>query len=217
VANTGRTILFQGDSITDAGRGRGEGYQPLGQGYVNRIAGRIGMDFAESGHRVINRGIGGDRVSSLYARWNEDAIHLAPDTISILIGVNDAWRIVKDLPEGATDRFERAYRHLLDETKEVMPDAGLILCEPFILPAGFVVEVWDEFRGLIDNYGQITRALAEQYGAVFVGLQAPFDQAVQRADAGYWLHDGVHPTAAGHELIAREWLNAVQNSSLALS
>jgi len=217
VGNQCRTILFQGDSITDAGRGRGEGYQPLGQGYVNVIAGKLGLDFAESGHRIINRGIGGDRVSSLYARWNEDAIHLAPDTISILIGVNDAWRIVKRLPEGATDRFERAYRHLLEETKEVMPHAGLVLCEPFILPAGIALDEWDEFRSLIDGYGQITRRLAEQYDAVFVGLQEPFDQAVKRADAGYWAHDGVHPTAAGHALIAREWLEAVQNSKLAIT
>ena len=60
------------------------------------------------------------------------------------------------------------------------------------------------------------QALAEQYDAVFVALQAPFDQALQRADAGHWLHDGVHPTAAGHELIASEWIRAVQNSRLAL-
>lgn len=217
MANAGRVILFQGDSITDAGRARGEGYQSLGHGYVSKIAGRIGMDFAESRHQIINRGVGGDRVSHLYARWNEDAIHLAPDTISILIGVNDAWRIAKRLPEGASDRFERAYRHLLEETKEVMPDTGLILCEPFVLPVGITVDVWDDFRGLIDEYRRITRALAEQYDAVFVGLQEPLDQAVKRADAGYWLHDGVHPTAAGHELIAREWLQAVQNSRLAIS
>ena len=216
MAKQGRTILFQGDSITDAGRARGEGYPSLGHGYVGKIAGRLGLDFAESGHRFINRGIGGDRVSSLYARWNEDAIHLAPDTISILIGVNDAWRIVNRLPEGATDRFERAYRHLLEETREVMPQAGLILCEPFLLPAGIGADVWAAFRGLIDEYGRITRALAERYGAVFVGLQEPFDQAAKRTDAACWLHDGVHPTAAGHELIAREWLHAVQNSKLAL-
>ncbi|TYP73254.1 SGNH/GDSL hydrolase family protein [Paenibacillus methanolicus] len=217
MAKQGRTILFQGDSITDAGRGRGEGYQSLGHGYVNLIAGRLGLDAAEPGHRFINRGVGGDRVSSLYARWNEDAIHLQPDTISILAGVNDAWRIVMRLPEGTTDRFERAYRHLLEETKEVMPHAGLVLCEPFLLPAEIRMDVWDEFRGLIDAYGQITRTLAKQYDAVFVGLQEPFNQAVTRADAEYWLHDGVHPTPAGHELIAREWIQAVQSSRLAIT
>ncbi|MBO9600023.1 MAG: SGNH/GDSL hydrolase family protein, partial [Cohnella sp.] len=173
-------------------------------------------DFAGRRHRFINRGNSGDRVSSLYARWNEDAIYLNPDTISILIGVNDAWKIVKRMPAGATDRFERAYRHLLEETKETLPQAGLILCEPFLLPAGIEAEQWEEFRGLIDEYGRITQALAEQYDAVFVALQAPFDQALQRADAGHWLHDGVHPTAAGHELIASEWIRAVQNSRLAL-
>lgn len=217
MAKQGKTILFQGDSITDAGRGRGEGVQPLGHGYAGKIAGRLGFEYAEAGHRFMNRGIGGDRVSSLYARWNEDAIHLQPDLISILIGVNDAWRIANRLPEGATDRFERAYRHLLDETKEVLPDTGLVLCEPFLLPAETLTPIWEEFRGLIDEYRGITRELAAQYDAVFVELQAPFDRAAQRTCAADWLHDGVHPTAAGHELIAREWIHAVQRSELAVT
>lgn len=42
------------------------------------------------------------------------------------------------------------------------------------------------------------------------------DEACQRADASYWLWDGVHPTAAGHELIARQWLSVVLNSKLAI-
>jgi lysophospholipase L1-like esterase len=218
VANRGKTILFQGDSITDAGRSReGDANRGLGQGYASLIASRLGHAFAEAGHRFMNRGISGNRVSDVYARWNEDAISLQPDMISLLIGVNDAWRIMWKLPEGATDRFERVYRHLLEETKETMPNTGLILCEPFVLKVGAASERWEEWRRLIDSYGEIVRSLAGEYDAVFVALQDPFNQASLRVEASYWLNDGVHPSAAGHELIAMEWMNAVQNSPLAVT
>jgi phospholipase/lecithinase/hemolysin len=63
---------------------------------------------------------------------------------------------------------------------------------------------------------RIVRSLAEEYEAVFVPLQTPFDRAAAAMDAEYGLWDGVHPTLAGHELAAREWLSAVQNSPLAI-
>lgn len=91
----GRTVLFQGDSITD-GSWRRDGNDPnaaLGHSYAYLIAAQLGCERADSGHRFVNRGVSGNRVSDLYARWNEDAFHLNPDIISILIGVNDAWRI----------------------------------------------------------------------------------------------------------------------------
>src|SRR5690606_11585258 len=124
-----------------------------------------------------------------YARWNEDAISLLPQLISLLIGVNDAWRIARGLPDGATDRFERVYRHLLQETSEVLPGTGLVLCEPFVLRGSATEVNWDFFKQRVEDYGQIVRALAEEYNAVFVAFQEPFDQAVKRADAAYWLHD----------------------------
>lgn len=205
-----KTILFQGDSITDGGRNReANASGHLGQGYPYIIAGLLGHRLAEEGLIFVNRGISGNRVSDVYARWNEDAISVKPDWLSILIGVNDAWRIMNSLPAGATDRFERAYRHLLTETKEVMPDTSLILMEPFVLKASATEERWEEWRAKLDEYGHITHELAQEYGALFVPLQAAFDRATERAPAEYWLFDGVHPTAAGHDLIAGEWLAAV--------
>lgn len=218
MSRIGKTILFQGDSITDCGRTRDDGAgKHLGHGYASIIASRLGYQFAEAKPVFVNRGISGNRVSDLYARWNEDAISIQPDVLSILIGVNDAWRIMNRLPAGATDRFERAYHHLLEETREVLPNTGLVLCEPFILKVGATLERWEDWRNQLDTYGHIVRKLAEQYDAVFVPLQDAFNAAAERAEAGYWLWDGVHPTAAGHELIAEEWIKTVQNSLLAIS
>src|SRR5690606_7608258 len=106
------------------------------------IGAKLGYEWAEHKPVFYNRGISGDRVSDLYARWNEDAISLNPCMISILIGVNDAWRTMTGQPSGITDRFERAYRHILEETSEVLPHTKLVLCEPFILNTGAPAENW---------------------------------------------------------------------------
>ncbi|MFS0723930.1 SGNH/GDSL hydrolase family protein [Paenibacillus sp. 1P07SE] len=209
------TILFTGDSITDCGRGRGEDQNHvLGQGYPNLIASKLGSLYAEQQPLFLNRGISGNRVSDLYARMNEDAISLRPDLLSILIGINDIWRIMNNLPTGVTDRFERVYRHLLEETREVLPASALVLCEPFALPGSATSERWDGWQDMLRRYSEILQGLAEEYGAVFVPLQGAYDKAAQRADAAYWLWDGVHPTAAGHDIIAEEWLIAVNKSEL---
>lgn len=211
------TILFQGDSITDGNRGRDNDLNHiLGHGYPYLIASKLGSMYAEHNPLFINRGISGNRVSDLYARWNEDAISLKPDLISILIGVNDAWRIMAGQPEGVTDRFERAYRHLLEETLEVLPDTKLVLCEPFILPAGATLDRWQEWRRKVDGYSETVQILCAEYGGVFVPLQEAFDKASERTSPEYWLWDGVHPTAAGHDIIAQEWLNATGRSKLDL-
>lgn len=210
-------FLFQGDSITDGGRGRNEDPNHiLGHSYAALIAAKLGHEYAEYQPVFINRGISGDRVSDLYARWNEDAISLQPDLISILIGVNDAWRIMDGLPHGATDRFERAYRHLLAETREVLPNTALVLCEPFILNVGAPAANWPEWKAKLDYYSEVVRGLSKEFNTVFVPLQSVFDEAAQRVEPSYWLWDGVHPTYAGHHLIAEQWLKVVRESKLDL-
>lgn len=210
-----KVILFQGDSITDGNRDRGTDLNHvLGHSYAYMIAGKLGHICSEQNPSFINRGVSGDRVSDLYARWNEDAISLKPDVLSILIGVNDAWRIMSEEPSGVTDRFERAYRHLLTETKEVLPQSKLVLCEPFILKTGATVAKWEQWTDLISAYQSIVRELAREFEAVHVPLQDAFDAAAGRREEAYWLWDGVHPTAAGHHLIAERWLEVVSESGL---
>lgn len=212
-----KTVLFQGDSITDGNRGRDNDPNHIhGHGYVYLIAAELGFQLADSGPQFINRGISGNRVSDMYARWNEDAIYLQPDLISILIGVNDAGKIIDGSPGGASDRFERAYRHILEETKDVLPRTGIVLCEPFVLKTGNTIQNWDTWHQVIDEYSLVVRELARNYNALFVPLQQAFDDAATRTGAEYWIWDGIHPTTAGHRLIANEWLKVVQNSPLAV-
>lgn len=212
-----KTILFQGDSITDGNWGRDLDLNHiLGHGYVYLLASRLGSEFAASQPHFINRGVSGNRVCDLYARWNEDAICFHPDLISILVGVNDATSVVSGDPRGATDRFERIYDQLLSETREVLPETGLVLCEPFIIRTETTAKDWTLLRKKMDEYRSIVRELAHTYNTLFVPLQEVFDQAAEKVTPEYWIWDGIHPTAAGHQLIADEWIKVVQKSKYAI-
>ena len=210
------TILFQGDSITDGGRSRDNDLNHvMGHGYAYLIAAKLGAKMPERELRFINRGCSGHQVSDLYARWQEDTINLAPDLISILIGINDIGAEVNRNAGIGPEKYERTYQLLLEDVLVALPQAQLVLCEPFILPVGDKLERWDEWKPKVDNLQKIVGRLAAKYGAVNVPFQEVLEDACSRAKAEYWLWDGIHPTPAGHELLAGAWLNAVneKNSS----
>jgi lysophospholipase L1-like esterase len=204
-------ILFQGDSITDGARSRNEDLNHvMGHGYAYIIAGKLGLNEAENNYKFFNRGISGNRVVDLYGRWKEDTLNLKPDVLSILIGVNDAGAEINYGVGTSIEKYEKVLKLLLDETKEANPEVTVVLCEPFILPVGPIKEKWDTWNEDIKKRQIVVRKLAEQYNCIFVGLQDKFNAACKKTSLEYWLWDGVHPTPAGHELIAREWLKAVE-------
>lgn len=209
-------ILFQGDSVTDAGRTAYK-YENLGRGYPNFVAGALLSRHPEKGFKIINRGIGGNRVVDLYQRWKVDCLNLEPDVISILIGVNDTWHesAFKNGVEPA--RAEKVYRALVEWTREALPAAKLVICEPFLFTlsqAGSeykIGENWsgqDAWRAEIDERRAFTRRIADDFGCLFVPFQSALDEALSAAPAPYWLGDGVHPTTAGHALLADAWIKA---------
>lgn len=203
-----KTILFQGDSITDAGRSR-TCDQERGIGYPTLVSGEIGLDYPGQ-YCLVNRGISGNRVVDLYARIKADILNVKPDVMSILIGVNDVWHELNpDCPNGVdADKFFKIYSMLIEEMKEALPEIKIMILEPFVLKASATEERWDEFRKEVPKRAEKAKAVAEKYGLVFVPLQDKFDEAAKLAPNDYWLADGVHPTTAGHELIKREWMKA---------
>eukprot|EP01052_Picozoa_sp_SAG31_P004284 SAG31_NODE_176_length_21334_cov_12.211067_13_plen_217_part_00 len=201
----GDTILFQGDSITDAGRSR-ENDVDLGRGYPHFVAGTMLAERPSDGLTFLNRGISGNRVVDLYARIKSDTINLRPDVLSVLIGVNDTWHQFGSQNGVAVPKYERVYRDFLTEVREELPGIRLVLCEPFVLGCGVVKEGW---RDEIDQRRRVVAKLAREFGATLVEFQQMFDQAVKRAPPEHWAADGVHPTAAGHALMAAEWSSAV--------
>jgi lysophospholipase L1-like esterase len=211
-AKEGMVILFQGDSITDGNRGRNtDPNHIMGHGYAFSIASRLGADCPEKKYQFFNRGISGNKVNDLEKRWQTDTLDLKPDLLSILVGVNDSASVVFTRePVISVEKYEEIYRSLLNQTRVKIPDILFVLCEPFILKVGRVAENWDAYHADIVKRQAIVRKLATEFNTVFVGTQEVFDKACDKAPAGYWMWDGVHPTVAGHELMAREWLKQVE-------
>jgi lysophospholipase L1-like esterase len=207
----GDVVLFQGDSITDAGRSREKAdvanEQPgLGNGYAWLAAAELLVSRPEDDLKVWNRGISGNKVYQLAERWQADCLDLKPNVLSILIGVNDIWHKLNGKYDGTVEVYERDYRALIDRTRKALPKMKLVICEPFVLRCGSVNDKWfPEF----DQFRAAAKRVAEANAAVFVPFQSMFDQAVKYAPADHWAKDGVHPSAAGASLMAYNWLQAV--------
>lgn len=200
-------VLFQGDSITDAGRTRFGG-PDMGQGYAMMAAAWFSAKHPEKNVRFINRGISGDQVPDLETRWQRDCIDLKPTWLSVLIGINDAYyRWVESAPPAGPE-FIEGYRRILDRARdEIAP--RLILAEPFCLPQDNEHDMW---RAHIDPIIEVVRSLAREFDAILVPLDAAFQESAVHQPPSFWTTDGVHPTPAGHALIARTWLETVNGA-----
>lgn len=203
-----KTILFQGDSITDANRSR-ENEDLMGEGYPNRVKETIRFEYPNE-YVMYNRGISGNRVVDLYARIKADIINLKPDYMSILIGVNDVWHEFEQQNGVDAEKYFRIYSMLIEEIKAALPDVKIMILEPFTLKGIGNESYWEEFQKEVFKRAEKAKAIAEKYNLTFVPLQEKFDEALKLAGNDYWLMDGVHPTTAGHELIKREWMKAFE-------
>jgi lysophospholipase L1-like esterase len=205
-------ILFQGDSITDSGRNRDDSTfnnsRALGSGYPMLAGAELLEKYASFNLKVFNKGISGNKVYQLAERWDADCINLKPDILSILIGVNDIWHKLNGQYNGTVEIYRHDYIALLERTRKALPDVKLIICEPFAVPGVKAVdEKWyPEFYG----YQKAAKEIADQFGATFIPYQKIYDEAQKQAPGVYWTGDGVHPTLAGAQLMAKAWLEVVK-------
>jgi lysophospholipase L1-like esterase len=227
----GDTVLFQGDSITDAGRDRktasiANDMLALGKGYAWLAAAGLLMQHganneteqsaataasATPGLRVFNRGISGHKVLQLDKRWQRDCVDLKPDVLSILIGVNDIWHSKNGKFNSTPAIYEKDYDALLERTHNELPNVRLVVCEPFVLRCGAIDDSWfPEF----DEYRAAARRLANKHRATFVAFQTMFDKAAKIAPPAHWAGDGVHPSEAGKAMMAHTWLATVNHAHL---
>jgi lysophospholipase L1-like esterase len=207
-----KVILFQGDSITDAGRNRGRlgpnDPAGFGRGYPFLLASYLLARHPERDLKIYNRGISGNKVPDLDARWEKDAIQLKPDLISILIGVNDIWHKLNGRYKGTVEDYEKGYGALLKRTKKALPGVRIVVCDPFVLRCGAVNDGWfPEF----EHRRAAAKRVSEAAGATWVPFQKMFDDAIKKAKPRYWAPDGVHPSMAGHALMAMTWMESVRS------
>lgn len=204
------TFLFQGDSITDGNRTRNNDWNHvMGHGFAYLISSRLWCDFPSKGFHFFNRGVSGNIVPDLAARWQADTFDLKPDVLSILVGINDLNTLIRGDQNFTSEKFEQDYRSLLQQTQQQLPGVQFVLCEPFILRVGKVKDKWEEYTAEIEKRRKIVQQLSIEFNAILVKFQKVFDNALSKAPAEYWIWDGIHPMPAGHELMAREWIRQV--------
>lgn len=208
----GDVVLFQGDSITDAGRERekqqANSPASFGSGYAFLAASALLNECADKELTIYNRGISGNKVYQLAERWQKDCTALKPAVLSILIGVNDFWHKLNGQYNGTVEIYENDFRKLLQETKKALPEVKLVIGEPFAIMDGTAVD--EKWYPEFDAYRASAKKIAQEFNAIFIPYQTIFDEAQKHAKGQYWSWDGVHPSMAGAALMAEAWLKAVR-------
>jgi len=204
LAKKGDLILFIGDSVTDCDRNR-EDLSDLGPSYVKKIDSFLKDFCSEMELRVMNKGISGNRVIDLQARWQDDCLCYKPDIINILIGINDCWRRFDNNDPTSAENFEKRYDSILLAAQKT--GAKLTIMEPFVLPYPAERTSWRED---LDPKIQAVRKLARKYGAKLIPLDGIFASLITSKEPQFYSADGVHPTNAGHAVIAKAWLEAMK-------
>lgn len=200
----GAVVVLQGDSITDAGRDKTiEGpnkVKALGKGYAAMVAGGLLGQYSDLELQVYNRGISGNKIPDLAARWQKDVIDLKPDVLSILVGVNDLWHqfAFGNKYKATVQDYEDGYRALIDKTQSEVPGVQIVICE------AFTTRTSEHFKSL-DEYALVCKKLAAEYNLPFVPFDSVFENATSSAPANFWLGDGIHPSIPGHALMADAW------------
>ncbi len=223
-----KKVLFIGDSITDAGWGRSGGSPKptsernltdlnhiYGHGFMFLCAAHYQSEYPEADYEFFNRGISGDTLEKLEKRWKTDALDIQPDVLTLLVGINDVYDFLRDC-EGDFDfsAWEQRYRALLDSSLAANPELKLVLGAPFIANVGSMRKKTDYAKreALVKGCAEVVKRIAEDYKAVYL----PFDKLFEKLNtetpesrSTYWIWDGVHPTAAGHQRMANLWIKAV--------
>ena len=199
-------ILFQGDSITDAGRDK-RNYRDMGAGYPKYAVEHIKAAHPDTEFDFINLGISGNRTSQLFDRFYSDALAFEPDIISILIGINDIWHRYGSGKVATTDaQFELNYRSILERIRRES-NAKIMILAPFLLDK----EPFEGMRADLERMLPIVRQLADEYADVFVPLDKYFEEALKtQPEPLYYSADGVHPNDNGRAFIGKLYAEAIE-------
>jgi len=198
----GQTILFIGDSITDCGRCTTDA--PLGNGYVKLFADMLTIRQPKMTITVINKGIGGDVVTGLRNRWNDDVLLNKPDWLSIKIGINDLHRTLRQSPEAVTpELYREAYEDIISRTRSALPACKLVLIDPFYISTeSSPTSLRSAALKLLPEYLQIVNDLSKKYETLEIETHEIFQRLLKTHDPDTFCPEPVHPNLTGHMVIA---------------
>lgn len=199
-------ILFQGDSITDAGRDK-RNYHDMGNGYPKYAAERLAQAFPEKNIEFINLGISGNRTDQLFDRLYADGVALQPDIVSVLIGINDVWHRYNagQQIETTDEQIKANYRAILTRLRK-QTTAKIVMLSPYLLDCDDKEAIREDLKTVLP----IVRELAEEFADVYIPLDEHLKKALTtQPEPRYYSADGVHPNANGAAFIGKLYYEAV--------
>lgn len=215
-----RKVLFVGDSITDGDWGTANGSPSsernhydmnhiYGHGFQAECAAYYMAKYPQKHFRFYNRGLSGDRLNGIAARWEEDVLAVRPDVVSLMVGVNDSARKTSQSFDFAS--WEATLRNIIERTAAFDKDCRLVLCTPFIEKRGAVgrSDSFDDRHAIVERLASIVRKVADEYGLFCVDYAALMDSLLETdrsGDRNYWTWDGIHPTYAAHHKMSELWI-----------
>lgn len=217
-----KIILFQGDSITDAGRNRAEKETNagLGDGYVTMVAGELTYKYPWVD--VVNRGVAGDRIADTFGRWQEDTLNIKYDMLSFMSGINDVGFALRLNKGSDAKRFEYIYDRMIYEACESHPNAKLVLGQPFVMRKNLegtelakeyhndIYLNWDIWSDEIQIRGEVVEKIAQKYGAIYVRFWDALNTACEQCSVDQLTIDCIHLTATGNYVLAETWKMATK-------
>lgn len=200
--HNGDRVVFYGDSITDNAP-----YTSLIEMFVSTRY--PGMDVS-----FMNAGVGGDRVSggwmgAIDDRMSRDLFSRRPTVITCMLGMNDGGYV--PFRQDIFDYYRQGYEHMADRIRKEAPDARVWLIRPS--PYDDVTREGGYNQVLI-KYGDFVQELAARNHFNVVDLNAPLVAVLKGANAEdsalaqKIIPDRIHPTPAGHLVMAAEILKA---------
>jgi lysophospholipase L1-like esterase len=140
------------------------------------------------------------------------------------VGVNDAASVVEltvpppprtdgRAPKSLVTRemFLETFDTLLSRTRSFLPNLRIILATPFVLPVDKIGRDWDLWSSEVTLRVEMIRRLAATHGCALLEFQPLFDQVSSTTPPSYWMPDGVHPSAAGHQIMADAWMRTASS------
>lgn len=196
-------ILFNGDSITDAGRDREDRHSLAGYSAV--VAERLEKEHGQLRISCYNRGIGGDTSAKLLERLERDLEEIKPTVFSLLIGINDTWRRFDSNSKTTTAEYAANVRAIFRLVRKYTK--RIVVIQPFLLD---VDRAKRKFRRDLDPKIRELERIAQRNHAEFVPMDGIFAELCCHERAERYSPDGVHPTELGHEVMAQEWLKRME-------
>jgi len=187
------TWVITGDSITQGAKWLGPE-----RAYPELIQERIRWELKRKRDIVINSGLSGEKSAGLLADFEWRVLRFRPDVVAIMIGMNDAVAG----PAGR-ERFAADLREMIGRVRA----AGAVPILQRTNPVG-PSDPGAQTRDDLPAYNALIADVARATGTLLVDHWRHWLDAAPE-ERRRWLADPIHPNAAGHRQLAREFFRAL--------